>query len=216
MTNATRTTQDLTGNRYGRWSVTAPAPATADHRGKKQFRWHATCDCGVRRVVQAKVLRSGGSTSCGCSRKLEQVSYAGAHSRVTKARGRASSYPCRDCGAPAAEWSYDHEDPAELVDPERGGAHSGDPSHYDPRCHSCHSLFDRKRETPDRVVTEDLVGQTFNRLTVEGRDADYVKPSGAKLPRWICRCSCGRTSAVLGINLRSGNTKSCGCLAGRR
>lgn len=30
---------------------------------------------------------------------------------------------------------------------------------------------------------------------------------------WFCKCSCGKTKAILGTSLISKNTKSCGCLA---
>jgi len=30
--------------------------------------------------------------------------------------------------------------------------------------------------------------------------------------RWVCLCDCGTTKVVLGDKLKSGNTKSCGCL----
>jgi hypothetical protein len=48
----------------------------------------------------------------------------------------------------------------------------------------------------------------FGRLTVkalQGRDAKYNK-------RWLCLCDCGQETVVLGDKLKSGNTKSCGCL----
>lgn len=54
----------------------------------------------------------------------------------------------------------------------------------------------------------DLTGQTFSRLTVikeAGRDKQG-------LVMWQCKCSCGNTCVVRGRDLRSGNTKSCGCL----
>ena len=59
----------------------------------------------------------------------------------------------------------------------------------------------------------DLVGQRFGRLTVLERAEDYIKPSGYETtPMWICRCDCGKEVKVQGSNLRSGNTRSCGCL----
>ena len=30
---------------------------------------------------------------------------------------------------------------------------------------------------------------------------------------WLCQCTCGNRSVVAGSNLRSGNTRSCGCLS---
>lgn len=55
----------------------------------------------------------------------------------------------------------------------------------------------------------DLTGQVFNRLTVVKRADTQVKGSAVK---WQCVCSCGAKSIVNGASLRSGHTKSCGCI----
>lgn len=53
----------------------------------------------------------------------------------------------------------------------------------------------------------DLTGHIYSRLTVlseaskKGRDR-----------RWLCQCICGTTCKVHHTSLRSGNTRSCGCL----
>jgi len=52
----------------------------------------------------------------------------------------------------------------------------------------------------------DLIGQVFSRLTVVER----VKEPGAII-KWKCVCVCGRTVVARSPDLRSGNTKSCGC-----
>ena len=58
----------------------------------------------------------------------------------------------------------------------------------------------------------DLTGQTFGKLTVLDRADDYVSPSGRKFARWQCKCACGKEITAIGINLKNGKTKSCGCL----
>lgn len=58
-----------------------------------------------------------------------------------------------------------------------------------------------------RVV--DLTGRRFGRLVVLHRAPR--QPDGRA--RWCCQCVCGRESVVDGKSLRSGNTKSCGCLS---
>ena len=57
----------------------------------------------------------------------------------------------------------------------------------------------------------DLTDMTFGRLTVVGRAPRpaYYARKGAW---WLCRCECGKEVAVDGQNLRSKNTRSCGCL----
>ena len=57
----------------------------------------------------------------------------------------------------------------------------------------------------------DLVGQTFGRLTVLAR-----APTKNKKTYWHCVCSCENKTEldVEAYNLKSGHTKSCGCLHG--
>ena len=52
-------------------------------------------------------------------------------------------------------------------------------------------------------------GNRYGRLLVLGR-AD--KRYGRGEAYWWCHCDCGDDTVVRGNNLRSGNTKSCGCL----
>ncbi len=55
-----------------------------------------------------------------------------------------------------------------------------------------------------------LVGKTFSRLTVIERFyTDSEKYKWAKM--WKCQCLCGNTSILSTHQLKSGNTKSCGC-----
>lgn len=40
----------------------------------------------------------------------------------------------------------------------------------------------------------------------------YKMRSGCKSAVWLCKCDCGNFVEVVGIDLRSGHTKSCGCI----
>ena len=56
---------------------------------------------------------------------------------------------------------------------------------------------------------KDLTGQRFNKLTA-------VRPTEHRSSTsiiWECICDCGNTTFAAAKNLRSGGTKSCGCLA---
>jgi len=53
----------------------------------------------------------------------------------------------------------------------------------------------------------DLNGNKYERLTVIG--FAFVKNSNA---HWISLCECGKEIVVAGCHLKSGHTKSCGCL----
>lgn len=54
----------------------------------------------------------------------------------------------------------------------------------------------------------DLTGQKFGRLTVIKREQN----DKTNHTRWKCQCNCGNIIVVSGSSLRTGETKSCGCL----
>lgn len=58
------------------------------------------------------------------------------------------------------------------------------------------------------MSAEDLTGRVFNKLKVVERVANKIKWK----PRWLCKCECGTLKEVDSGPLKSGATKSCGCL----
>ena len=54
---------------------------------------------------------------------------------------------------------------------------------------------------------KDLIGQKFNKLTVIEKVTDEKGKT-----KWRCKCDCGNEKIIRGDSLRSGHTKSCGCL----
>jgi hypothetical protein len=83
---------------------------------------------------------------------IPNIRYSVAHDQVKRTRGRASEHSCADCGRPASDWSYNHDDPDEFIEwvemYKRGNfrpaQYSSDPAHYSPRCKRCHTAFDRR------------------------------------------------------------------------
>ena len=55
---------------------------------------------------------------------------------------------------------------------------------------------------------EDIVGKRHGRLVVQSL---YCRTPERKY-KWLCKCDCGNTCVVFGSKLKSGHTKSCGCL----
>ena len=53
-----------------------------------------------------------------------------------------------------------------------------------------------------------LIGQKFNRLFV----LEYAKQNKWNESLWLCMCDCGTERIVRGVDLKSNNTKSCGCI----
>ena len=62
----------------------------------------------------------------------------------------------------------------------------------------------------------DLTGKKFGKLTVLNQEEDYIQANGRHRSRWKCICECGNECIVDGDALRTGNTKSCGCLKHRK
>jgi len=60
-------------------------------------------------------------------------------------------------------------------------------------------------------IRKDEVGNKYGKLTVTKFNG--VNKIGLAL--WQCHCDCGKDSIVIGCSLRSGQTKSCGCLRGQ-
>lgn len=63
-----------------------------------------------------------------------------------------------------------------------------------------------KEPNPQRI---DMTGKRCGLLTVieyAGYDRSYGQA------KWRCKCHCGNETIVGGTDLRTGNTKSCGCL----
>ena len=58
----------------------------------------------------------------------------------------------------------------------------------------------------------DHTGQRFGRLLVVCRASNHTQPNGNRIARFMCRCDCGNEVIVRAIHLRSGASKSCGCL----
>lgn len=68
--------EDLTGRKFGRWTVIERAPNRVSKSGKtRSIMWKCRCECGVEKDVGARALKTGMSTSCGCLQK-ERVSEA--------------------------------------------------------------------------------------------------------------------------------------------
>lgn len=55
---------DLTGQRFGRWTVLNKAPSK-----NRMVYWNCQCDCGTIKTVKGASLRNGESQSCGCLHK---------------------------------------------------------------------------------------------------------------------------------------------------
>lgn len=147
----------LTGQVFGRLTVLGRGddyhmPST----GKPFARWRCRCECGLEVDVTTSNLRQGRTRSCGCLQrevfsrprtKQVVVGYSGAHRRITRLLGKASTQQCADCIEVGAHWTYLGDCPEELV--QVGGQTDGlryclHPEHYTSRCIVHHRAYDRQ------------------------------------------------------------------------
>jgi len=83
-------TDDLLNQRFGSWVVVG----TSDKRSSDgSLYWTCKCDCGTSREVSSVSLKTGASSSCGCSRSRQICPYG--HDTVIW--GRAKDGMCRAC-----------------------------------------------------------------------------------------------------------------------
>jgi len=165
--------------------------------------WAVICDFGNKRVVNVGALNNGHTMSCGCAKAdaarerneknnpnvighrfgmLTVVSRA----ENSKADKRRFNCVC-DCGGESIS-VY-----SALVN-----------GHVS----SCGCLQRESAAKSGRLNLDDLTGKKFSRLVVIGRCTD---DSTSGKPKWDCKCECGATASVNAVDLRGGNTKSCGC-----
>lgn len=134
---APRRKPDLVGHRFGSLVVIEDAGGP--------YEWRCQCDCGEITRTRTWNLRSGNALTCGNGvnhRRKPLAGYAGAHKRVRKTKGSPRDHQCVDCGSRASEWSYDHQDPNQLIEDGSGLPYSLASEHYQPRCTPCHRTFD--------------------------------------------------------------------------
>ncbi len=181
---------EITGRRFGRWTVVGPWVRTA--RGERKYL--CRCDCGTERYVLERSLKSGGSQSCGCMREeraREAVAYEltgqtfgdlTVIGRSTKRTKMGAYWHCRcRCGKMCEATA------SELV--------SGKKT-------SCGC------KTVRTYTGTDITGWRFGRLTaLQATDRRDGKGSVV----WRCRCDCGNETDVSYNNLVYANQQSCGC-----
>lgn len=67
--------KDLTGRRFGRWTVLGLSTRKAGGKGRDKY-WHCRCDCGTERDVIGCGLKDGTSKSCGCYQRDKMMAQA--------------------------------------------------------------------------------------------------------------------------------------------
>jgi len=70
-------------------------------------------------------------------------------------------------------------------------------------------MFWRYLTVSKKGFMKDQTGRKFGRLTIISL---HERSEKSTMHKWLCQCTCGKTVVTAIQNLRTGNTRSCGCL----
>ena len=173
----------LTGNRYGKLLVIGPAEPQKTKNGGLRKRWQCQCDCGNKTLVAQDNLLCGHTRSCGCLK----------HWRLKRRKFGLLTPKNRIPGT--RDWSC--------------------------QCACGNQITVNQDDLFWGTVTDcgcqktkrmDIAGQRFGKLIALRETEPAISKSGVSIPRWLCRCDCGREVVVRRNNLTGRVTRSCGCL----
>jgi len=158
-----------------------------DYSGNRY--WNCLCDCGNYKTIRHDHLLNGDTRSCGCLRHKDlartKFNKLLVISRSDKPKNVTNRSFYWRCLCDCGNYTI-----ASTNALKRG------------RVKSCGCLKHK-----DRYI--DITGQRFSRLLVIKK---FDKTDGNVI-RWLCQCDCGKTKIISGQSLKSGLTKSCGCLS---
>jgi hypothetical protein len=202
---------DLTGQVFGRLTAIRKVGRTKH----KHTLWLCKCSCGNETITTTQSLRKGATKSCGClglekskevmqeynSRTVKKYDLTGRTFGRLKVIKRLENINRKRVWLCKCECGND-----KIVS--TSALLSGTTK-------SCGCLKHERDvewgQQKGAIVRQDLTGTKFNKLTVlelHSVDSKYKV-------RWICKCDCGNTAVVTTQGLKSGHTKSCGCIKGR-
>ncbi len=175
---------DLTGKHFGKWTVLQQVA-----NKNTRTRWRCRCECGNQKVVYGQSLVRGASRSCGCERvqEMTQDLTGQKFGRLTVKR-----MDRRRPGESGIRWICVCDCGKTI------------------RCRAGELRRAGSQSCGCSRQGYDLVGQRFGRLVVLRR-ARHRK--NWREWHWRCACDCGAKVIITGSKLRSGHTRSCGCLA---
>lgn len=191
-------TEDLTGLKFGNWTVMYRAP----NNKRRGVMWHCICSCEKKteRDIPTNNLKMKKSQSCGCLRNkqssdrrkidltLQQFGRLTALEPVGQDKKGNVLWLCV-CSCP------DHNlitRPAEQL--------------RSRHVQSCGCL---QKEVVSKRSKQDLTGLVFGRLTVL---CEYEVNKKTQNATWLCECICGNFTMVPTSLLNNKAVRSCGCL----
>lgn len=182
--------KDISEQKFGKLT----AKRRTDKKINSFYIWNCQCDCGKECEVSINSLTQGKTKSCGCLRtpdfsgeKIGRLKVLGIHSR-----GKSILWECLcDCGNTTTATTSQLKPNSKAIK------------------RSCGCLEKENKEKIAGHNFVDISGKRFSNLLVLGKSGQKNK---SKEILWDCLCDCGKKTKATGGHLKSGHTKSCGCL----
>lgn len=201
---------DLTGKTINSIYVLSRANDKYTSGGHLRVMWNCKClECGNIFIADGQNLRKENIISCGClgrkhradAQRAKKENLIGKTYNYLYVEDSADDH-IKPNGKHIAMWM------CKCLRCGKETITSGE-SLKNGNTKSCGCL---KREFIGERTYKTLIGQTFSRLYVDSRAEDHYLPNNTPIVMYNCTCTCGNKVIVSANNLRSGNTKSCGCI----
>ena len=172
------------GMKFGHWEV-----IKYDHTNEHRIKYFlCKCEvCGMIKPVRGTALVSGESTACSrrCQYDLSGMTF-GNWKVLKRDPSDPRNFICRcKCGTVKSVFSGSIKNGASK---------------------SCGCLSVRHTKEKNEKKAQEHIGERYGNLVIE----DYELKNGSYY--YKCKCDCGKYVTVVGRNLFSGNTTSCGCI----
>ena len=162
--------------------------------------WLCRCDCGETRLATSAQINAKNIRLCKCQRNIDGRTAPKSHDLTGRTFDRLTVVEQVPTNKKQARWLCD--------------CLCGNKTSVLASClvygttKSCGCLRKESKRHGRNSTQESLIGKVYGRYTV----ISQIDEDGRLRDRWLCRCECGTEKAVGGKPLRTGNTKSCGCL----
>lgn len=175
---------DYIGKKYGKLTIVSDGGKDSGSRKLAICK----CDCGGEKIAPLSRIINGYVTTCGCTYQRftdKEIGKKYGNLTIIEKTGMDKNYhvlvkaKC-DCGNEIVT-SWDNIKREHTV--------------------SCGCVAIKYKE-------DDLIGKTFNRLTV----IKEVERGNFNRRKFLCKCSCGKETVIDLQSLITGHIKSCGCL----
>lgn len=185
--------RNLIGKCFGRLTV-------IQHSDKNKY-WICKCKCGNIKEIYEYNLLKGKTNSCGCLHKeiVHKVFYEdltgkvyGRWTVIGESKKRSNYCKCQcSCGT--------------IKEVAKNSLKNGNSI-------SCGCY---KKELTSKILSLNLQGQKFGKLTVLKRDGNFLGKDNTKYSAWLCQCECGNKKTIRGHDLVRDSIISCGCLSSK-